>query len=272
MVFAIHWHESAMDLHVVAFPCLCGWGCGAPEASPPSLSGTGSGCGQGSLGWRAGNFRCCRLFLPTWLSVVAEHCPSLTRLPGIVGCGWTVSGSSCPSQKNVSLTEPFWNLFGISSRGKNTERSLTTCEGELSGCSETSTGLTSYPMSWTFSKGISYSSSFYLDVLSGPVLFHLVTRLISQYALQFKEALKRMGFPSGSAVVWSLGLGRSLGGGHGNPLQYSFFFFLSHSSILAWKISRTEETAALQFIGSQRFGHEWSDWARTHARMDVQYF
>ena len=44
--------------------------------------------------------------------------------------------------------------------------------------------------------------------------------------------------------------GRSSGEGLGNPLQYSFFFF--HSSILAWRIPRTEKPGGLQSIGSQR--------------------
>ena len=38
------------------------------------------------------------------------------------------------------------------------------------------------------------------------------------------------------------------GGGHG-----------THSSILAWRISWTEEPGGLQPIGSQRVGHDWSD-------------
>jgi len=41
------------------------------------------------------------------------------------------------------------------------------------------------------------------------------------------------------------GLGRSPGGGHGNPLQYSF-----------WKIPRTEEPGGIQSIGLQRIGHD----------------
>ena len=43
------------------------------------------------------------------------------------------------------------------------------------------------------------------------------------------------------------GLGRSPGGGHGNP-----------SSILAWKIPRTEEPGWLQPVGSQRVGQDWA--------------
>ena len=41
------------------------------------------------------------------------------------------------------------------------------------------------------------------------------------------------------------GLGRSPGGGHGNPLQYSCL-----------EIPRTEEPSGLQSIGSQRIGHD----------------
>ena len=33
----------------------------------------------------------------------------------------------------------------------------------------------------------------------------------------------------------------------------------THSSILAWEISPTEEPGRLQFIGSQRVGHDWID-------------
>ena len=43
------------------------------------------------------------------------------------------------------------------------------------------------------------------------------------------------------------GLGRSPGGGHGNPLQYS--------CSLNWKIPWTEEPGGIQSIGSQRVGH-----------------
>ena len=33
----------------------------------------------------------------------------------------------------------------------------------------------------------------------------------------------------------------------------------THSSILAWRIAWIEEPGGLQFIGSQRVGHDWSD-------------
>ena len=38
----------------------------------------------------------------------------------------------------------------------------------------------------------------------------------------------------------------------------------THSSILAWRIPRTEGPSGLQPIGSQRVGHDWSNLARTH--------
>ena len=44
---------------------------------------------------------------------------------------------------------------------------------------------------------------------------------------------------------WIPGSGRSREGGHGNPFQYSFFF-LTHSSILAWRIPWTEDPGRLQ--------------------------
>ena len=31
-----------------------------------------------------------------------------------------------------------------------------------------------------------------------------------------------------------------------------------HSSILAWRIPQTEEPGGLQFMGSQRVGHNWA--------------
>ena len=40
-----------------------------------------------------------------------------------------------------------------------------------------------------------------------------------------------------------------------------------HSSILAWRIPWTEEPERLQYIGSDRVGHEWSDFALTHPNL-----
>ena len=42
----------------------------------------------------------------------------------------------------------------------------------------------------------------------------------------------------------------------------------THSSIFAWKIPRTEEPGRLQFMGSQKVGHDWGT-EDTHARPEV---
>ena len=50
-----------------------------------------------------------------------------------------------------------------------------------------------------------------------------------------------------STQVWSLG--------REDPLEKEM---ATHSSILAWKISWTEEPGGLQYMGSQRVGHNWA--------------
>ena len=50
--------------------------------------------------------------------------------------------------------------------------------------------------------------------------------------------------------------------GQEDPLEKGM---ATHSSILAWRISWTEEPGGVQFTGSQRVGHDWSDLAHTHA-------
>ena len=59
--------------------------------------------------------------------------------------------------------------------------------------------------------------------------------------------------------VWSLGGEESLEEG-----------MATHSSILAWRMPWTEEPGGLQSMGLQRVGHDWSDWARTHAGWRMQ--
>ena len=51
------------------------------------------------------------------------------------------------------------------------------------------------------------------------------------------------------------GSGRSPGEGNGNPLQYSCVEN-PMDSILAWRIPWTEEPGGLQYMGSQRVGHD----------------
>ena len=78
----------------------------------------------------------------------------------------------------------------------------------------------------------------------------------------FLELVPGGGFPGGSVSkesAFNTGIardvdsisrsGRSPGGGHGNPLQYS-----------AWRIPWSEESGRLQSIGLQRFRGDWSNW------------
>ena len=48
--------------------------------------------------------------------------------------------------------------------------------------------------------------------------------------------------------------------GQENPLEEGVAM---HSNILAWRIPWTEEPGGLPCLGSQRVGHDWSDWAHT---------
>ena len=76
-----------------------------------------------------------------------------------------------------------------------------------------------------------------------------------------KELVYICGLPwwlSGKDSVRNAG-DRSLG--WEDPLEEDM---ATHSSILAWRISWTEESHGLQSIGSQRVGHDWIDWACTH--------
>ena len=63
------------------------------------------------------------------------------------------------------------------------------------------------------------------------------------------------GFPGGSdgkeSACSAGGLGLSLG--QEDPVEKGM---ATHSSILAWRIPRTEEPGGLQSMGSQRVGHD----------------
>ena len=75
---------------------------------------------------------------------------------------------------------------------------------------------------------------------------------------------RALGFPGSAGVkeptcrrqwetrVWSLG--------QEDPLEEGM---ATHSSILAWRIPRTEEPGMLQSMGLQRVRHDWSDLARS---------
>ena len=78
------------------------------------------------------------------------------------------------------------------------------------------------------------------------------------------------GFPGGASgkepscqcrrqKTWIQSLGQE------DPLEEGM---ATHSSILTCRIQWTEEPGGLQSIGSQKVGHDWSDWAWTHVRHD----
>ena len=60
--------------------------------------------------------------------------------------------------------------------------------------------------------------------------------------------------------VWSLG--------QENPLKEEM---ATHPSILAWRISWTEQPGGLQSMGSRRVGHDWSDLAAAAAYIFYHY-
>ena len=87
----------------------------------------------------------------------------------------------------------------------------------------------------------------FFDSLSYPILFYLI--------LFCNILFYSMGFPGGSVVknlpakqemqVQSLG--------QEDPLKKEI---ATNSSILTWEIRGSEETGGLQFMGSQKFGHD----------------
>ena len=79
-----------------------------------------------------------------------------------------------------------------------------------------------------------------------------------KFCQQGHQVRSASGFPGGSVTKEFAGnagdlglipkLGRSLGGGNSNPLQYS--------CILPWRIPRDREAWGLQSMGLQRVGHD----------------
>ena len=61
-----------------------------------------------------------------------------------------------------------------------------------------------------------------------------------------------MGFPGGSEMVKNLPVMQVRSLGQKDPLEKGM---ATHSSILAWRIQRTEEPSGLQSMGSQRVRH-----------------
>ena len=82
-------------------------------------------------------------------------------------------------------------------------------------------------------------------------MIHLL-QLKNQWALLVAQIVKNL--PAVWEIrVWSLGWE--------DPLQKGM---ATHSSILAWRIPWTEELGELQFMGSQRLGHDWANDTQRH--------
>ena len=80
-----------------------------------------------------------------------------------------------------------------------------------------------------------------------------------------------MGLPGGSVVrefACSAGDAGSIPGSGGSPGGGQS----THFSILVWRIPWTGEPGALQSTGSQKVGHDWRDWARTHIHSHMSPF
>ena len=96
--------------------------------------------------------------------------------------------------------------------------------------------------------------------------YHL--RFFPLLKFQYKEirasllAQKAKNLPARQETqVWSLG--------QEDPLEEGM---TTHSSILAWRISWTEEAGGLQFIGLQGVGHNWATNSFTHTQGDILGF
>ena len=129
------------------------------------------------------------------------------------------------------------------------------------------------------------------------IIFNLSMSSVLCWGTELFMYVPPLAFPGGSAGKESIcnegdlgsipGSGRCLGDGNSYPLQYSWAPLVAqtvknlpamretwvrslgweeplekgtatHSSILAWRIPWTEETARLQSMGSQRVGHSWA--------------
>ena len=111
-----------------------------------------------------------------------------------------------------------------------------------------------------------------LDTFS-PVLCFCVTLLIRYPGLIFffffLETADYVDFPGGSTVKKPPAMQE--------PQEMQFWFpgqedpleegTVTHSSILVWRILRTEEPGGLQFMGSQRVVQDWSYLACTHIQI-----
>ena len=110
-----------------------------------------------------------------------------------------------------------------------------------------------------FSKG----SSWLRDPPGKPMHAYMLTHICMYIYVYYMHIIYTWGFPGSSdskeftcntGDLGSMpGLGRSPGGGQGNPLQYIHL-----------------ENPWLWYTGSQRVGHSWSNWARMHVHISSE--
>ena len=90
----------------------------------------------------------------------------------------------------------------------------------------------------------------------GPSIFLLVKLLGG--ASQVTQWAKNLPAMQEMEEMWVRSLGQE------DPLEEGM---VAHSSILAWRIPRTEEPDRLQFMELQRIGHDWSDNRHAHTQL-----
>ena len=97
------------------------------------------------------------------------------------------------------------------------------------------------------------------------VVFQVSSKVIQLYIYMY------FGFPLGLVVKQSLCIEGDLGSIPGMG-RYAQRDMTSLSSVLAWRISWTEEPSRLQSIGPQREGHIWIHWACTGTHTYIYCF
>ena len=86
---------------------------------------------------------------------------------------------------------------------------------------------------------------------------------IHKYVLPCGSVVKNPPASQEIREMWVRSLGRD------DPLEEGM---ATCSSILAWRIPRTEEPGGLQSIGLQRVGHKWRDWTCTRLYTYTGFF
>ena len=124
-----------------------------------------------------------------------------------------------------------------------------------------------YFLNWFF---LMLMDSFYLFFFIPGYLIYYVVFQVNRKGIQLYIYMY-LGFPLGSVVKESPCNEGDLGSIPGLG-RYAHRHMTSLFSILAWRISWTEEPSRLQSIGSQRVGHIWINWACTGTHTYIHSF